>query len=98
MTKFRRSRSGIRVSSDYGAEQEYFLHMSTKSKDKVLSEEEINNLVVAQADNDSAWENPIHVQKAGSTTIALSLELAARAAFFARLQRKSDSKGSSGGG
>jgi len=67
-------------------------------EDRVLSEEKIDNLVVAQADDDSAWEKAIHVQKAESPTIALSSELAARAAFFARLQRKSDSKGSSGGG
>lgn len=62
--------------------------MRAKSKTKVLSEEEIDEIVVAQADDDSAWEKPIRVQKAKPAFIPLSSELVARAAFFARLHRE----------
>lgn len=62
--------------------------MNTKDKANVLSEEEIDTIVVAQADDDSAWEKPIRVRKAKPTSVPLPSELAARAAFFARLHRE----------
>jgi hypothetical protein len=62
--------------------------MSAKSKAKVLSEEEIDKIVEAQADDDSAWEKPIRVRKAKPASVPLSSELAARAAFFACLHRE----------
>jgi hypothetical protein len=62
--------------------------MRTKFKKKTLSEREIDRIVIAQADDDSAWEKPIKVLKAKPTTMRLSSELAARAAFFARLHRE----------
>lgn len=51
-----------------------------------LSEEEIDRIVVAQADDDSAWEEPVHVRQK-PTSVSLPAELAARAAFLARLHR-----------
>lgn len=63
--------------------------MSAKGKAKVLSEEEIDKIVEAQAEDDSAWEKPIRVRKAKPAAVPLSSELAARAAFFARLHRES---------
>lgn len=59
--------------------------MSTKTK---RSEEEIDALVVAQVDDESAWEPPIHVRPASPDSLFLPSELAARAAFFARLHRE----------
>ena len=35
--------------------------MSTKRKAKKLSEEEIDDIVVAQADDEAAWERPVQV-------------------------------------
>lgn len=51
------------------------------------TDEEIDRLVVAQADDDSAWGPPVRVRPAKPTAVALPAELAARAAFFARLHR-----------
>ena len=59
-----------------------------KSIKKKLSEEEIDRTVVGQADNDSAWEEPIHVRKTKPTSFSVSGELVSRAAFLARLHRE----------
>ncbi|HEX8000940.1 MAG TPA: hypothetical protein VF528_21340 [Pyrinomonadaceae bacterium] len=55
---------------------------------KNLSEEEIDQHVIAQADDDSAWEKPIRVRQSESSALSLPAELASRAAFFARLHRE----------
>ena len=53
---------------------------------KPLAEKEIDEFVIAQADDDSAWEAPIWVKsKDLPATIELPKILAAKAAFFARL-------------
>ncbi len=64
--------------------------MTEKGKflNKGLSESEIDKTVVEQADNDSAWEKPVHVQKSEPASLALPAELVARAAFLARLHRE----------
>ncbi len=62
--------------------------MKTKRKSRVLSEEEIDKIVVAQADDDSAWGKPARVQRPKSASVLLPAELAARAAFFARMHRQ----------
>lgn len=54
---------------------------------KNLSEEEIDRIVVQQADNDSEWEEPIHVSKVKPASLTIPATLAARAAFLARLHR-----------
>ena len=59
-----------------------------KSKRKVMTEEEIDRRVIAQTDDESAWEAPVKVRKSKSTSVALPSELASRAAFFARLHRE----------
>lgn len=61
-------------------------HMSKRVKN--LSEEEIDQHVIAQADDDSAWEKPIRVRQSESSALSLPAELASRAAFFARLHRE----------
>ena len=62
------------------------MRMKDKMKRK-LSEEEIDNAVVAQADDDSAWEKPIRVRRK-SASLSIPGELAARASFLARLHRQ----------
>ena len=57
-------------------------------KRKKPSEEEIDEIVVAQAGEDSAWGTSVKVRRSKSTSLALPAELAARATFFARLHRE----------
>ena len=59
-------------------------------KRNVLSEQEVDDLVTAQADDESAWLKPVHVRRSKSAAFSLPSELAARAAFFARLHRAAD--------
>ncbi|MBI5823588.1 MAG: hypothetical protein HZB18_06135 [Chloroflexi bacterium] len=60
--------------------------MNTKRKKK-LTEKEIDRLVITQANDDSAWDNPIRVRKARPASLSIPPELAARAAFLAQLHR-----------
>lgn len=46
---------------------------------KKLSEEEIDELVIAEADNDAAWEAPVKVEPATHSSLSLPRGLAARA-------------------
>jgi len=55
-----------------------------------FSEEEIDKIVVEQADKDSAWEKPIHVRKKKFTSLSVPAEIAARAAFLAKLHRETN--------
>jgi len=57
---------------------------------KKLSQEEIDKIVVAQANDDSAWEKPIYVRRKKSASLSIPAELAARAAFLARLHRQTN--------
>ena len=59
-----------------------------KSTKKKLSEEEIDNRVIAQANNDSEWEEPVYVHKKTATHLSIPANLAARAAFFAHMHRE----------
>jgi len=61
--------------------------MNAESELKHLSEEQIDEIVIAQAENDTAWEEPILVHRDISPAMSLPPELAARAAFFARLHK-----------
>jgi len=55
---------------------------------KHLSEPEIDQILESQAEDDSAWQKPIKVRRAKSTSLSLPADLAARAAFLARLHRE----------
>jgi hypothetical protein len=67
--------------------------MSTKGKaKKKLSEKDIDRLVVAQAKNDSAWEKPVRVRRTKPASLSIPPDLAARAAFLARLHRKASAE------
>ena len=59
-----------------------------KTKRKNISEEEIDEIVIAQANDDSAWDKPVRVRKLKQTSLSLPAALAARAAFFTRLHRE----------
>jgi hypothetical protein len=52
-----------------------------------MTEEEIDEAVEAQAEDDGAWEKPVKARPPRSAAFELPSELAARAAFFARLHR-----------
>ncbi|MCX5810217.1 MAG: hypothetical protein NTX36_12750 [Proteobacteria bacterium] len=58
-----------------------------KTKNKNLTEQEIDQIIIADADNNSAWEEPIKIRKQKFTSLSIPSELASRAAFFARLHR-----------
>ena len=65
--------------------------MSTRKKNKkttILDREAIDRLVISQSDDDSAWEAPIRVKRSRPASLSLPGELAARAAFLARLHRE----------
>ena len=62
--------------------------MSMKSRAKQnLSEQEIDQIVVTQADDDSAWGKPTRVRKTQPASLSIPAELAARAAFLAQIHR-----------
>jgi len=54
----------------------------------ILTEDQIDDAVVAQADQDSAWEKIVSVRRSKSTSVSISTDLAARAAFLAKLHRE----------
>lgn len=60
---------------------------TSKRTARTLSQDEIDERVIAQADDDSAWEPAIHVSRK-EASIGLSASLANRAAFLARLHRE----------
>ena len=55
---------------------------------KKLSEDEIDKVVVAQAEDDSAWEEPIRVRKDKAASLSIPAELVKRASFLAKLHRE----------
>ncbi len=61
-----------------------------RTKRQSLSEEEIDQLVISQADDDAAWKDPVKVTKRRSAALSLPAVLASRAAFFARLHREAN--------
>lgn len=61
-----------------------------KTKHKIKTEEEIDRLVIAQADNEAAWGKPVKARRPKLTSVSLPAALAARAAFFARLHRETN--------
>jgi hypothetical protein len=61
---------------------------SIKKARETLSEQEIDRIVEAQGNGDSAWERPIRVVRATPASLSIPAELAARAAFLARLHKE----------
>jgi hypothetical protein len=63
-------------------------NMRTKKKAQPLSEQAIDQIVVAQAEEDTAWGKPVRVRSTKTVSVPLPSALAARVAFFARLHRE----------
>jgi hypothetical protein len=53
------------------------------------TQDQVDRLVIAQADEDSAWQRAVVVRRPKTTALSIPAELAARAAFLARLHRES---------
>ena len=62
--------------------------MRTKKKAQPLTEPEIDQIVVAQAEDDAAWGKPVRVRRTKAASVPLPSALATRIAFFARLHRE----------
>jgi len=58
-----------------------------KMKNHPLTDEEIDELVIAQADEMDFWEEPIHVKRENPIPVPISSGLMARAKFLASLHR-----------
>jgi len=54
-----------------------------------LTQGQIDERVTAQAEQDSAWEKVVSVRRKKSTSLTIPADLAARAAFLAKLHRES---------
>lgn len=52
-----------------------------------LSEQDIDQIVVAEADDEAAWEKPVKVRSTKPPALSLPPDLAGRAAFLAQLHR-----------
>jgi len=57
-----------------------------------FSEDDIDDIVVAEADDESAWDEAVHVHPAEAAAILLSGDLASRAAFLARMHQENSVK------
>jgi len=66
--------------------------MRTKGKKRELTQEEIDEIVIAQANDESTWDKPVRVKKTKLTSVRLPGELAARVVFLARLHREPDAE------
>ena len=62
--------------------------MNAAKKIASLSQEAIDRLVVSESEDDSAWEAPVRVKRSKPASLSLPGDLAARAAFLARLHRE----------
>ena len=62
--------------------------MSARDNTRDLSEQEIDGIVVAQANDDSAWEKPVRVHRTRPASLSIPADLAARAAFLAQVHRR----------
>lgn len=57
---------------------------------KQLTEEDVDEIVTAQANDPSAWAKPVHVKRPKGASLTIPSDLAARASFLARLQGSAD--------
>lgn len=57
-------------------------------KKRVKTEREIDEAVIATADDNATWKKPVRVRRAKRESVSLPAEIAARASFFARLHRE----------
>ena len=62
--------------------------MNAKKRLQPLMEPDIDQIVVARADDDATWGKPVRVRKTKTASVPLPSALATRVAFFARLHRE----------
>ncbi|MCY4488955.1 MAG: hypothetical protein OXF11_17805 [Deltaproteobacteria bacterium] len=67
---------------------DHFGMAAMNKKSTPLTEREIDDIIVAQADDDTAWGRSVRTGKDKAKTVPLPTSLATRAAFFARLHRE----------
>ena len=63
------------------------MNTAKKRKSTSLDEETVDRLVVSKSEDDSAWESPVRVERSKPASLSIPGDLAARAAFLARLHR-----------
>ena len=54
-----------------------------------LTQDQIDSIVISDADQDSAWEKVVSVRRSKSTALSFPADLVARATFLAKLHRES---------
>jgi len=64
------------------------MNVRNKTPKNKLSQSDIDQLVVEQANDDSAWEDPIRIQQSKPSSFSLPGDLASRAAFLAKLHKE----------
>ena len=67
--------------------------MRTRNKSQTrtfLEQEGIDRIVTSRSADDYAWDAPIRVQRSKPASLSIPGELAARAAFLARLHRETN--------
>ncbi|PYV21007.1 MAG: hypothetical protein DMG24_20895 [Acidobacteria bacterium] len=64
------------------------LMKKTKSRTTGRGQEAIDARVVSQSEDESAWEAPFRVKRSKPASLSIPGDLAARAAFLARLHRE----------
>ena len=65
--------------------------MRTRKKNNTataLDREGIDRIVISQADDSACWDRPVKVGKSKPASLSIPGELAARAAFLAKLHRE----------
>jgi len=60
------------------------------TRKRILTETEIDEFVEKQANDEAAWGKPVRVRKTKGASISIPPELATRAAFLAKLHRRSN--------
>jgi len=58
-----------------------------KKKNSSPDQDVIDQMVVSQANDDSAWGVPVRVRRSKTASLSIPGELAARASFLAKLHR-----------
>jgi hypothetical protein len=74
------------VPSDF----EYDFEKDKLAAEVKLSQEEIDERVIAEIDDPSAWEEPIEVRRDVPAKLSISAELAVRAEFLAKLHHEAN--------
>jgi hypothetical protein len=59
-----------------------------KARRNKQTEEEIDAIVIAHADDENEWDQPVQVHKKKTASVSLPANLAERAVFFSRVHRE----------